>query len=130
MKMVAGLFDSEIDATNAMDRLLGENFIDLDTRVIETGQNADLENRGVVIPLVPNTGMGSGMAGGAVPVGTAGLGLPRGWMDDIDDEVERAFYLEGLREGSTLTLARVSDEDAPRVQELLRSFGARTHTQE
>lgn len=127
MKVIAGLFDSELDATNAMDRLLKQNFKDMDTRVIEAGQNTNAETPGVFVPIVPNTGdTGSGMG---ASVGMAALGAARGWMDEMDQEVERAFYLEGMREGSTLALARVQDEDAARVRQLLRSYGARTYTE-
>jgi hypothetical protein len=131
MKVVAALFDSDTDATNAMDRLLRSNFKDLDTRVFEAGQNTNAESPGVFVPFVPNTGgAGAGLAGGPVNVGIAGLGAAGGWMDELDDEVERAFYLEGFREGSTLAMARVNDEDAPRVRQMLRSFGARTYTEQ
>lgn len=127
MKVIAGLFDSELDATNAMDRLLRQNFKDMDTRVIEAGQNTNPAEPGVVVPFVPNTGdTGAGMG---ATVGLAALGAARGWFDELDDDVERAFFLEGMREGSTLALARVQDEDAPRVRQLLRSFGARTYTE-
>lgn len=127
MKVIAGLFDSELDATNAMDRLLKQNFKDMDTRVIEAGQNTNADGPGVVVPFVPNTGnTGAGMG---ASVGVAALGANRGWFDEMDDEVERAFYLEGMREGATLALAKVNDEDAPRVRQLLRSYGARTYTE-
>ena len=130
MKVVAGLFDSDANATNAMDKLLRANIKDLDTHVIEAGQNTNPTGANTGgIPVIPNTGgTGSGMAGsGAIPMAGAIFGA-NDWLDDVDDETERAFYFEGMREGATLALARVHDEDVDKVRQLLSSHGARTYT--
>lgn len=121
MAVVAGLFDSDLEATQAMDKLLREHIEDMDTQVIEPGRRTSAEP-GVIVPLIPNTSGGQSGTGMGVPLAGAALN----WMSDMDD-VERSFYSEGLREGSTLALAKVKDEDAARVRELMSSFGARTY---
>ena len=71
--VVAGLFDSEADATQAMDRLLRENIEDLDTRVINGSARTGTDSPDIIIPVIPNTsgGPSSGTIGGVggVPAG-------------------------------------------------------------
>lgn len=125
MAVVAGLFDSEADATDAMDRLLRSHIDDLDTRVVSgRGDTSDVRPP-IAFPAIPNTGgvMGGGSAAG-VPVP-----IDPDWFRGMGD-VEQEFYYGGLREGATLALARVRDEDANRVRQLLRDFGARTYVKE
>ena len=125
--VVAGLFDSEADATNAMDRLLRENIEDLDTRVINGEARTPTGDTGVAVPIIPHTSGGPSQQGGAVP---AAPGAFYGdWLNDMDD-VEQGFYKEALREGSTLALARVRDEDADRVRTLFSMFNATTYTRD
>ncbi len=123
--VVAGLFDSEAEATKAMDRLLREHIDDLDTRVIDGSASnaANSQGEGGVVPLIPNTS-GGPQQGGAAP-GMAGAYFGS-WLHDMND-VEQHFYQDAVREGSTLALARVSDKDANRVRQMFRSFGARTY---
>ncbi len=123
--VVAGLFDSEVDATKAMDRLLREHIDDLDTRVINGSARTDAQGPNVVVPIIPNTSGGpqQGAVGPAASVPGAVFG---DWLNDMDD-VERQFYSDAVREGSTLAVARVHEKDAQRVQQLFRSFGARTY---
>jgi hypothetical protein len=64
---------------------------------------------------------------GAPGLGFVGMaGLDRGWLNEFDAE-ERAFYYEGYREGATLAVARVHDEDVVHVREVLRDHNARTY---
>ncbi len=127
MAVVAGLFDSEVDATKAMDRLLRENIHDLDTQVIDGSAKTNTGTPNVTIPIIPNTsggpsqgGVASGGAGPAI-VGTFGH-----WLDRMDD-VERKFYEDAVREGSTLALAKVHDEDEGKVRLIFQTFGARVY---
>lgn len=127
MAVVAGLFDSDANATEAMDKLLRAGFKDLETRVVEPGTYTG-EGSGVV-SIIPNTaGSGTGMPGGVVPAAMGGTGRVD-WLDEMD-EVDRAFYLEGLKEGANLALVHVHDEDVQQVRALLRSYGARTHVKD
>jgi hypothetical protein len=123
--VVAGLFDDQVQATQAMDILLRSHIKDLDTHVIE-GQgrySSQQEGPEIVAPFVPNTGNNMGTTGAAYVPGNR-LG---DWLNDLD-KVERTFYEDGMREGSTLVLARVHDEeDANRVRQLLREHQARTY---
>ena len=131
MAIVAGLFNSQMDATEAMDRLLRMNIEDLDTHVIEPGQNSDSSGAGSVIPIVPNTGNpGSGFPGTAGPLfvpTSRGAGFD--WRDKMG-ETESVFYQEGLREGATLALAKVDDDHAAHIRQLFRAKGARTYIED
>jgi len=128
MAIVAGLFDSQADATEAMDRLLREHIPNLDTRVIDRGSSASSGDVNSVIPIIPNTSGGFSQSGiGAVPFGTGSDKVD--WLDNLD-EVEQAFYYEGLKEGASLALAEVDDQDAEKVRQLMRRFGARTYSKD
>jgi hypothetical protein len=126
MAVVAGLFDSEADADKAMDRLLRENIKGLDTRVINGSSKTDTSERGDIrIPFIPNTSGGptqTGVGPGMTAVGP----IPGDWLGDMD-KVEEQFYRDALREGSTLALAKVPDEQANQVRLIFRTFGARTY---
>lgn len=127
MAIVAALFDDDASATKAMDQLLNEHLHNIDTRVIEPGQYSGDENVSVVG--IPNTGAGSSQPGlTPVPLGmTSNKRLD--WLDKLD-KVETTFYYEGLKEGATLTLVKVDDDDAQHVRELLHNFGARTYVKD
>jgi hypothetical protein len=134
MAVIAGLFDEQTQATEAMDVILRVGFKDLDTRVFEPGQGDGTP--GIpVIPVVPTTGAGGTGQTGIGPGGGMGPGIGAaalagsGWFDKME-EVERAFYYEGLREGATLVVAKVDDEDANEVRELMRRSGARTYRED
>ena len=51
------------------------------------------------------------------------------WLNDLDED-EQAFYREGSREGATIALAKVHDEDAARVRQIFNEMGARTYTRD
>lgn len=127
MAVVAGLFDSDANATEAMDKLLREHIEGLDTRIIDRSTQAGESN--AVIPIMPNTGGISGSSTPVYPVGMSSQGANVPWLDDMD-EVERMFYHDGMREGATLALAKVKDADADRVRNLLRQYGARTYVKD
>jgi len=132
MAIVAGLFDTQSDATEAMDRLLRMNIDDLDTHVIEPGQFSDTSETGMITPTAPYAGgPGAGSSGPAGPmfIPVSGMGGSIDWLDNLD-EVERVFYQEGLREGATLALAKVDDEHAEQVRQLFRAKGARTYVKD
>lgn len=122
MAVIAGLFDSQADATEAMDRLHRLGYQDMDTRVIEPGSQDTASGPDTVIPVIPATGSSYGQPGG-----TGGpVGGSFGWLDDLD-KVESAFYQEGLKEGATLAMVQVDDKYAREVRELFSQFGARTY---
>jgi hypothetical protein len=132
MAVVAALFDSQADATEAMDVLLGAHIKDLDTKVYETRSHLGMGENGpgVVVPVVPNTG-GGGIGQPGIPA--AGLvgaaGLDRDWLNEFDNE-ERAFYYEGYREGATLALAKVHADDVEKVRQVMQQHNARTYIKE
>ena len=99
----------------------------MDTRVIDQGSSASSGDVNSVIPIIPNTSGGYSQSG-------MGDSFWRGsdkvdWLDNLD-EVEQAFYYEGLKEGASLALAEVDDQDAEKVRQLMRRFGARTYSKE
>lgn len=126
MAVVAGLFDSEADATPAMDRLLGEHIDPIETRVLDPRSTDTSQAPGTVVPLIPNTSAGESGAGFGSGAGAFALAGINDWLNEMD-RVERNFYSDAYREGSTLALVRVDDKDAPHVRELFRQFGARTY---
>ncbi len=126
MAVVAGLFDSEADAGKALERLQREGIKDLDTRVIN-GSARTGDTPGVAIPIIPNTSGGTSQAGmGAQAPAVGAAPLFGDWMNDVD-EVERNFYQDAVREGSSLVMAKVHDEDAGRVSLIFSTFGGRTY---
>jgi hypothetical protein len=124
MAVVAGLFSSQADATRLMDVILRRDFEGLDTRVIEGNQPSGNMEQGVegIFPVIPTTGSGVGQPAG-IPWGA---GDESGWMSEMR-EVERTFYLEGMREGATLALIRVDDEHVDEVRKLMDDHGAQMH---
>ncbi len=126
MAIVAGLFDSEVDATKAMDRLLREGIDGMDTRVIN-GSSRTGDTPGVAVPIIPNTSGGTSQAGMGAQVPAVGAVPVSGdWLDEMD-KVEQNFYRDALREGSTLVLAKMHDEDAGRARLIFSTFGGRTY---
>ena len=128
MAVIAALFDSEADATGAMDRLLREGIEDLETNVYSGGGgNTADTGPNIIFPVMPNTsGTPSGMGSSSIPATGAAVGGEFDWFNDFED-VERTFYHEGLREGATLAFAKVNDEDVDRVRTIFSMFNARTY---
>ena len=129
MAVVAGLFDSQADADLVMNEVHRMNIDGLESRVYNGGGQTDTGDfrPAIVIPVVPNTGIGPGstmdnnmgMGGAAVVPGNAG------WVEDFEEE-ERAFYLEGMKEGATFVYVRVPDDHAEHVRLAMRKANART----
>ena len=130
MAVVAGLFDSQADADLVMNEVLRMNIDGLESRVYNGGGQTNTGDirPAMVFPVVPNTGAGTGttmgnnmgMGGGAVVPGNVD------WFDDLE-EVERAFYLEGMKEGATLAVIRVPDDYVEHVRLAMRKANARTY---
>ena len=129
MTVIAALFDSEADATPAMDRLLNSHLDPIETRVMDPKSNDTGQVTGPVVPLIPNTS--AGYVGAGVGTNVGGVFFPSAgdWLHDLD-EVEQKFYSDAYREGSTLVLAKVDEKDAQLVRDLFRQNGARTYTKE
>jgi hypothetical protein len=84
------------------------------------------QNPGTYFPLIPKPSGGESGAGYGSNAGAAVLAVASNWLNEMDD-VERNFYIDAYREGSTLALAKTDEKDAGRVRELFRQFGARTY---
>ena len=126
MAVVAGLFDSQADADLVMNEILHMNIDGLESRVYNGGGQANTagdDRPAMIFPFVPNTGNNMGMSGAAVVPGNVD------WFDGVE-EVERAFYLEGVREGATLAVINVPDDHAEHVRLAMRKANARTYVKD
>ncbi len=123
MAVVAGLFDSQADADLVMNEIFRMNIDGLESRIYDGGGQAGTgEDRpAMIFPFVPNTGNNMGMSGAAVVPGS-----DVDWMGELD-EVERAFYLEGMKEGATLAVLRVPDDHVEHVRLAMLKANARTY---
>ncbi len=127
MAIIAGLFDSEADASKALDRLSREDLPGVDTRVINGSARTNASNPNITVPIIPNTSGGLAETGlGTEAPAVGGIPAFGDWLNDMND-VERKFYQDALREGSTLALAKVDEKDAGKVRLIFQTFGARTY---
>lgn len=120
MAKVISLFESQADVTRALDTLYSGDYGNIQIEVIENAGELESGATGVVAPAVNyNTGV------------TGGIGIPAR-LDDVDfaSDEEAAWFAEGVRGGSVLVVADVSDESASAVKEVLRNHGGRTYEKE
>ena len=119
MSKVVSLFESQAEATRALDALHSSDYESIETEVIEHVRELDYGGTGIVAP-APNAS--SGVAGAVT--------IPNPLQDaDLDDE-EAAWFAEGVRGGGVLVVAEVDDEAANSVKEILRDHGGRTYEKE
>lgn len=115
MSKVIALFESQAEATRALDALHAGDYKDIETEVIEDARDMDYGTIGVAAP-APNAS--TGVAGVvAIPDPLQDIGL--------DDE-EVAWFAQGIRGGGVLVVVEVDDEDAQSVERILRDHGGRT----
>lgn len=125
--IVAGYFDSEDDATQAMDTLLKDpRFAEAESEVISGyARGTDLAGNVTVVPAVPNLsqGLGAGNVMGP-PVVSGGA---RRMLEELDDD-EQSFFVSAFRDGNgVLALVRVADELAAEARQIFGQNGARTY---
>lgn len=128
-KIVAGYFDSEDDATRAMDVLLKDPaFQDAESEVISnldggTGSPGDVG----MAPIVPNTSAGGSGNQIIGPVAITGGG--RRLFNDIGDK-EAEYFSSAMRNGrGVLALMKVEDQQAAHVSQVFSQNGARTYNE-
>ena len=114
MATVASLFGSQAEATAAMDALAKSEFSDVETRIFEeAGPN----------PAEPDVGavphMGSARLSAVLDPGVGE------WFDDLGDETAE-FFIQRVRSGGTLLMARVEEERAAALEAFLQEQGGRT----
>lgn len=116
MAKVISLFESQAEATSALDVLYGGDYGNIEIEVIENGGETDFGATGVVVPAINSS---TGVAGA--------VGIPDR-LDDVDfaGDEEAAWFAEGVRGGGVLVVAEVDDEDASAAEEVLRNHGGRT----
>jgi len=119
MSKVVTLFESQAEATRALDALHSSDYENIETEVIESVRELDYRGTGIAAP-APNASTG---VAGAVTI-------PNPLADkDLDDE-EAAWFAEGVRGGGVLVIAEVDDEAAGSVERILRDHGGRTYEKE
>ena len=115
MSKIVSLFESQAEATKALDVLHASDYENIEAEVIEDARDMDYGSTGVVAP-APNAS-----------TGVAGVvGIPDPLQDIGLDDEEAAWFAEGVRGGGVLVVAEVDDEDAGSVEKILRDYGGRT----
>lgn len=125
--IVAGYFDSEDDATRAMDTLLKDpKFSEAESEVISGfARGTEIAGTVPVVPAVPNLsqGLGAGNVMGP-PVLSSGA---RRMLDELDEE-EANFFVNAFRDGTgVLALVRVVEDLADDARQIFGQNGARTY---
>ncbi len=117
MTTVASLFQSEAEATEALDALAKTEFEDLDYRVY---QRNVADEGGAVVPIgFPNT---QPDVGAVTPLAMVGDDL-----SDLDDEGLSDFFRQAVERGqAVVVVAKVDDEDAANLEAFFREYGGRT----
>lgn len=108
MATVTSLFGTQLEATRALDALASSPFAGVDTRVYEPEHD---DNVGVP---AAGTLLGELVA----PFADAEL-------DDIGEE-EREFFIRGYRDGGTVVVATVDDDQARELEQFFAHHGGRT----
>lgn len=125
-KIVAGYFDSEDEATRAMDILLKDpRFRNAESEVISAiARGTGNPGSGGAVPVMPNTSGGSGGSSvmGPIPV-TGGYRL----YNELNHE-EAEYFGSALKNGrGVLALIEVDGDQAMHVRQLFSQNGARTY---
>ena len=115
MAVVAGLFDSQAEASAALDALAETEFEDVTTEVYEQAPDPDDSN----VAAVPDLGTSRILATPYAP----------DFLDELD-EAERRFFVQAVRNGATLVVAEVDDEQAGALAAFFRERGGRTTAEE
>lgn len=119
MAKVVSLFESQEEATKALDALYASSYESVDAEVIDNVSELDYGETGVVAP-APNASTG---VAGAVDI-------PNPLQDtDLGDE-EAAWFAQGVQGGGVLVVAEVDDEHAEAVAQLFHDYGGRTYEKE
>jgi hypothetical protein len=118
MATVAALFESQAEATRALDALAGTDFEDVETTVFEGDVPDDV---GEVKPAGMLAGAGSNLSGAS----------PQALLDNVltglDDEELSNFFIESVEQGQgVLVVAEVDDEQALDLAAFLQKLGGRT----
>lgn len=117
MKTVASLFETQAEATEAIDALDGSGFEDIDYRVYERNVEAEgTQVRAIGLPSAePNIG------------GSGAVGIFGGVGDDLGDEGLADFFRDAVETGqAVLVVAEVEDERADELERFFREQGGRT----
>ncbi|MFW6096650.1 MAG: hypothetical protein ACOC9Z_01170 [Chloroflexota bacterium] len=117
MKTVASLFETQAEASEAIDALAGTGFEDIDYRVYERNVEAEgTQVRAIGLPSTePNIG------------GSGAVGIFGGPGDDLGDEGLADFFRNAVESGeAVLIVAEVEDDRADDLERFFRDQGGRT----
>lgn len=117
MSTIASLFDSQAEATEALDAMAESEFSDLDVRVYESDVPGDAtEAQPAAVPAPTASGPGA-----AVRWGT------RGPLDDLEGIELPDLFIEAVEESQgVLVLAEVQEDRAEALQAFFDGHGGRT----
>lgn len=121
MTTVASLFETQAEASEAIDALAGTGFEDIDFRVYERNVEAEgTDVRAIGLPTSePNVG------------GSGAVGIFGGPGGEIDDEGLADFYRDAVESGeAVLVVADVEDDRADDLERFFREHGGRTSEQD
>lgn len=118
MVTIASLFDSQAEATKALDALNEKVSAEMDISVFEKPQ--EVGDREIVLAAVPYNQPASTSAT-AIPAAVSNL--------DLDDE-EAAFFARGVEGGGVLAVVEVDEEHEESIRQVLQEQGGRTFTQD
>ena len=120
MTKVASLFETQADASAAIDALAGSRFEDVEYEVHEG--NVPIDDDGVRAFGIPSND--SGMQGTGIAV------FGEGTLDGIDDDLAQ-YFSQAVRGGeAVLVVADVDDDRAPALQRFFREQGGRTSNED
>lgn len=108
MATVASLFGTQLEATRALDALASSPFAGVETRVYEP----ELDE-GVDVPAAATV-----LGDLVVPFADTEVG-------DLGEE-EREFFARGYRDGGTVVVATVDDDQAAELERFFARHGGRT----
>ncbi|HZD11630.1 MAG TPA: hypothetical protein VE553_09840 [Candidatus Binatia bacterium] len=117
MATIASLFESQDEATKALDALVRTEFEDLDYRVYDgSGAETATSARVIGLPVAePNVG-GEATAGILSSAGT-----------ELDDEELSDYFMDAVERGNAvLVVADVDDDRADALESFFREYGGRT----
>lgn len=117
MAVVASLFSSQAEASQAIDALAGTPFEDVEVNVYEEGISDDMSD--VVVPF-GTPGDGTALSGTGPPL------IFHQWLTEVGDEALSRFFLDAVENGQgVLLVADVNDERAEELRAFFKQAGGR-----
>jgi hypothetical protein len=116
MAIVASLFDSDSEATAALDALADSKFHDIDTRVFNGDVPDEVgEARVLAIPSASTN------SAGVVP-----SAVLDNWVTELDNEDLSDYFIDEVKKGhAVLVVAKVDEDDAADLEQFFKDHDGR-----